>query len=152
MPKPTPRGGGRTPQERQTTLEASVLERLAELHPDRLTVDELALSLGASTGGSPSRTRWGRPAPLGPRPPQRRPRGTDPRGGRRGRAADAMSAPGLPRASVAFAAANLLGVPDQLAQLGIESGSQIQRRPIRGCRMGSETRRKAEGDRNRRDV
>jgi len=31
-------------------VEASVLEHLAELHPDRLTVDELALSMGPLYG------------------------------------------------------------------------------------------------------
>lgn len=57
MPEPTPRGGEKTPHERQTTLEGSVFEHLAELHPDRLTADKLALSMGAATGGSSSRTR-----------------------------------------------------------------------------------------------
>jgi hypothetical protein len=40
------RGGEQTPQERKTRLEAGLLEHLAELHPDRLTADELALSMG----------------------------------------------------------------------------------------------------------
>jgi len=40
------RGGEPTPAERQTTLEASLFDELAELHPDRLTAAELVLSLG----------------------------------------------------------------------------------------------------------
>jgi len=50
MPEPPPRGGEKTPHERQTMLEGSVFEHLAELHPDRLTADELALSMGGRYG------------------------------------------------------------------------------------------------------
>lgn len=32
--------------DRRTSLEASLFEQLAELHPDRLTADELVLSMG----------------------------------------------------------------------------------------------------------
>lgn len=52
MPEPVPRGGEETSQDRLTTLEASVLEQLATLHPDRLTTDELALSMGSRCGRS----------------------------------------------------------------------------------------------------
>lgn len=50
MSEPTRRGGEQTPADRQVRLEASVLEHLAELHPDRLTADELALSMGGRYG------------------------------------------------------------------------------------------------------
>jgi len=50
MPEPMRRGGEPTPAERQAKLEACVLEHLAELHPDRLTADELALSMGPLHG------------------------------------------------------------------------------------------------------
>lgn len=46
MAEPASRDGGRASPDRQTTLEASLFEELAELHPDRLTTDELVLSLG----------------------------------------------------------------------------------------------------------
>jgi|GEM_PF-2995532 len=50
MSEPWPRGGEKTPADRLATLEGSVLEHLADLHPDRLTADELVLSLGSSCG------------------------------------------------------------------------------------------------------
>lgn len=50
MPEPMRQGGEPTPADRLTRLEASVLEHLAELHPDRLTADELALSMGGRYG------------------------------------------------------------------------------------------------------
>ena len=50
MPERMHRGGEETPQDRLTKLEAFVLEQLATLHPDRLTTDELALSMGSRIG------------------------------------------------------------------------------------------------------
>lgn len=50
MPEQMPRGGEQTPQEKKMRLEAGLLEHLAELHPDRLTTDELALSMGGLRG------------------------------------------------------------------------------------------------------
>lgn len=47
MPEPMRRGGEETPADRLTRLEASVLEQLANLHPNRLSTDELALSMGS---------------------------------------------------------------------------------------------------------